>query len=176
MWSMGSGRRCSRASCPARSSEWSAGSSWWRDGGYARLALELSRAGGTLYSGGLSLLLELLYGGAAGVAAGGVGRSGEGMPLATAMRSVVRVPWARAILLIGFVEGAAVFGPLAFIPTYLHLRFDLSLTGSAAILGTYGLGGLLYSLTAKRLVGLFGERGLAAGGGALLCVAFLTLL
>jgi predicted MFS family arabinose efflux permease len=122
---------------------------------------------------GLSLLLELLYG---GVAAGGVGKSGGGMPLATAMRSVVRVPWARAILLIGFVEGAAVFGPLAFIPTYLHLRFDLSLTGSAAILGTYGLGGLLYSLTAKRLVRLFGEQGLAAGGGALLCVAFITLL
>ncbi len=171
MWSMGSGRRCSRASCPARSSAWSAGSSW--------VALMADTLGwrwsfhvlaGTLYSGGPARCsLELLYGGAAGVAAGGVGRSGGGMPLATAMRSVVRVPWARAILLIGFVEGAAVFGPLAFIPTYLHLRFDLSLTGSAAILGTYGLGGLLYSLTAKRLVGLFGERGLAAGGGALLC-------
>ena len=80
----------------------------------------------------------------------------------------MRVPWARTILLIGFLEGAAVFGPLAFIPTYLHLRFDLSLTGSAAILAIYGLGGLLYSLIAKRLVGLFGERGLAAGGGVLL--------
>jgi predicted MFS family arabinose efflux permease len=121
----------------------------------------------------LLLFAQLRYGGAA---VRGTVRSKVSVPLATTIRVVVRVPWARTILLIGFLEGAAVFGPLAFIPTYLHQRFDISLTGSGAILAVYGLGGLLYTLIAKRLVGLLGERGLAAGGGVLLGLAFLTLV
>ena len=41
-----------------------------------------------------------------------------------------------------FLEGAAVFGAMAFIPTYLNARFGLTLTAAGAILGFYGIGGL----------------------------------
>jgi len=92
------------------------------------------------------------------------------------MRSVLQNRWARIILLTVCLEGTVVFGTLAFIPAYLHTRFDLSLTAAGAIVGIYGMGGLVYTFLVRRLIPRFGEPGLALGGGLILCAAFAGLL
>ncbi len=89
--------------------------------------------------------------------------------------SVLRVRWARVILLTVFVEGMTVFGTMAFVPSYLHHRFGLSLTMSGAVMATFGLGGFSYILFARQFVSNFGEVGLAKMGGLLIGAAWLIL-
>lgn len=90
--------------------------------------------------------------------------------------AVARVGWARLILLGVCLEGAFVFGGLAFVPSYLHERFGLSLTQAGALMALFGLGGLSYALFARHFVSRLGERGLSLAGGLALSAAFLCLL
>ena len=89
--------------------------------------------------------------------------------------TVMRVPWAKVIIVTVFLENMMMLGPLAFVPSYLHTRFELPLTVAGAILAMYGLGGLVYTFIAKRLLAALGERGLARGGGLIVGVAFAAL-
>lgn len=82
---------------------------------------------------------------------------------------------ARTILLIVFFEAMAMFGALAFIPTYLHERFGLSLFQAGSVVATIGLGGLLYTSMARHWVQTLGTARLALLGGTLLGLAFLVL-
>jgi predicted MFS family arabinose efflux permease len=82
----------------------------------------------------------------------------------------------RLILMIVFVESMTTFGVLTFIPAYLHQRFDVSLFLAGVIVACFGLGGLAYTLFARRWVQMLGEGGLAVTGGALLGCAFLMLV
>lgn len=90
--------------------------------------------------------------------------------------AVARVSWARLILCGVCIEGALVFGGLAFIPTYLHASFGLSLTQAGALMALFGIGGLSYAVFARQFVGRLGERGLALSGGCALGMAFLLLV
>jgi predicted MFS family arabinose efflux permease len=90
--------------------------------------------------------------------------------------AVFAVPWARIILFGACIEGACVFGGLAFVPTYLHVRFGISLTHAGALMTSFGFGGLAYALQARRFVGRLGERGLAIGGGCLGGIAYLIFI
>ena len=82
--------------------------------------------------------------------------------------AVLRDRWARVVLLTVFVEGAAVFGALAFFATHLHQRLGLSLTGAGASVMGFGFGGLAFALGARQLVPRLGERGLVRWGGVLM--------
>ena len=73
-------------------------------------------------------------------------------------------------------RGLLVFGALAFAPSYLHERFDISLTAAGALVAVYAMGGLLYTVVAGRILKRLGERGLAVAGGLVLGVAFLSYL
>lgn len=84
-------------------------------------------------------------------------------------------PWARVILSIVFLEGMLVFGALAFVPSYLHERFGLSLTMAGAAMAFFGIGGLSYILAAKHFVRRLGEVGLATGGGILIALGWAML-
>lgn len=109
-------------------------------------------------------------------------QAARGAPLtrmAGEFRAVVSLPWARVVLLTVFLEGAAMFGPFAFIAAHLHLRFGLPLSTVGALVMSYALGGLLFALGAKTLVHRLGERALVHWGAlamalALLAVAFAT--
>ncbi len=85
-------------------------------------------------------------------------------------------PHARVILAVVFVEAMATIGVIAFIPTFLHNRFELSLFHAAAITATFGLGGLGYTLFARRWVRALGQGRLASLGGALLGGSFVLLI
>ena len=76
--------------------------------------------------------------------------------------------WARVILLTVFVEGFLFYGAFAFIGAYLHARFALGYAVIGLVLAAFGLGGLIYAVTVRRLIERLGERGLALGGGLVL--------
>lgn len=90
-------------------------------------------------------------------------------------RQVLGNPHGRFILAMICLEAIATFGVMAFIPAFLHARFGISLFHSGVIVATVGLGGLGYTLFARRWVQTLGTARLARSGGALLGLAFLLL-
>jgi predicted MFS family arabinose efflux permease len=67
------------------------------------------------------------------------------------------------------------FGAFTYVGADLHLRFGVGFTLVGLFVGTFAIGGLIYSLSVRLLVNRFGQTGLAAGGGALLALAYVTL-
>jgi predicted MFS family arabinose efflux permease len=91
-------------------------------------------------------------------------------------RDLWRLPLARLILTSVFLEGFFVFGGLAFLGASMLERFAfLGASEVGLMLAGYGLGGLVYSVTVKRLVPRIGERGTLLLGGALLFAAYLLI-
>lgn len=89
---------------------------------------------------------------------------------------MLRVPRVRQVLVVTAIEGALVFGAMAFIPTHLHQRFDMSVVLAGSVMMLYGVGGLLYSQLARRWLGwLGGERGLVKTGAACIVLGLFTL-
>ena len=82
-------------------------------------------------------------------------------------RYVVQQPWARVVLLVVFLEGCVWNGPFALMATHLHRETGVSLAAAGALVTSFALGGLSFSLSSRRLVPRLGESGLARGGGAL---------
>lgn len=95
--------------------------------------------------------------------------------IAAGYRTVLVNPWARIVMLAVFLEGALMFGALAYIGADLHLRFGLSFTLVGIVIGTFGIGGLTYAAFVHQFVGRLGQTGLAAAGGGLLGAAYLLL-
>lgn len=93
----------------------------------------------------------------------------------TSFSTVIAVPWARVILTSVFIEGALVFGTLAFIPTILHLRLGMSLTAAGSVVMLFGLGGLCFAIFSPVLVRLLGEIRLIRGGATLMAITMLTI-
>lgn len=92
------------------------------------------------------------------------------------MTGVLARPAAWGILGTVLVESMLTFGVIAFIPTYLHHRFGISLFHAGAIVASFGLGGLVYTVFARHWVRTLGQGGLALSGGMLLGLAFLLLM
>src|SRR4029077_9783808 len=86
--------------------------------------------------------------------------------------TVLRSPWARALIAMAFIESGLMFGAFTYVGADLHLRFGVSFTLVGLFVGTFAIGGLLYSLSVKLLVARFGPVGLASGGGVLLALAY----
>jgi predicted MFS family arabinose efflux permease len=95
---------------------------------------------------------------------------------AAQLASVLRVPWARVVLAAVLVEGIFLLGPLAYLPSYLHLRYGLSLSAASALVALYAAGGLLYAIAARHIVRRFGERRMVLAGGLLMGAGFLAWL
>jgi len=89
--------------------------------------------------------------------------------------AVLRSRWARIVIFSVFLEAALMFGAFTYVGADLHLRFGLDFALVGLFVGAFAIGGLLYSLSVTALVGRFGQIGLAAGGGALLALSYVTL-
>jgi YNFM family putative membrane transporter len=89
--------------------------------------------------------------------------------------TVLRSPWARIVIPIAFIESGAMYGAFTYVGADLHLRFGVNFALVGLFVGTFAIGGLIYSLAVRVLVNRFGQIGLAAGGGALLALAYVTL-
>jgi predicted MFS family arabinose efflux permease len=88
---------------------------------------------------------------------------------------VLKDPWARTVILAVGAEAALMFGAFAYVGADLNLRFALSFTLVGLVVGTFGVGGLIYALTVKQLIARFGQAGLARYGSFLLALAYLML-
>jgi predicted MFS family arabinose efflux permease len=101
----------------------------------------------------------------------------KGRPgFAESLRLLFSVSWARIILLVGFLEGAIVFGILAFVPNYLQHRFGVSSTTAGLTGALVTVGGYVYIATAKWLVPGLGERGLVTASGIVLSGSYLLFM
>jgi predicted MFS family arabinose efflux permease len=90
--------------------------------------------------------------------------------------SLWRLPFGRLVLTSVFVEGFFVFGGLAYLAASMLERFEfLGPSEVGLMLAGYGLGGLCYSATVRRLVSRIGERGTLLVGGSLLCAAYVLI-
>ena len=95
--------------------------------------------------------------------------------MAAEFGGVLSLPWARALLVLVFIEGMCLYGPFAFIATHVHQRFGLSLASAGSLVMLFGLGGLVFALSSQRLVARLGETGLARSGGLLMCLSLLGI-
>lgn len=89
--------------------------------------------------------------------------------------TVLRAPWARRVLLAVGAEGVFLLGPMAYLPTYLHQHHRLTLAMASGLIALYAVGGLVYALSARRVVASLGERRMVLVGGLLMGASFLSL-
>jgi predicted MFS family arabinose efflux permease len=89
--------------------------------------------------------------------------------------AVLTNPFARIVLIAGFLEGALAWGAFAYIGAYLHLRFGLSFSLVGGVVACFGIGGLIYAALVKLFVRDLGQAGLAVIGGIVLAAAYLEL-
>jgi predicted MFS family arabinose efflux permease len=89
--------------------------------------------------------------------------------------AVLTNPFARIVLIAGFLEGALAWGAFAYIGAYLHLRFGLSFSLVGVVVACFGIGGLIYAALVKLFVRGLGQTGLAVIGGIVLAAAYLEL-
>jgi len=82
-----------------------------------------------------------------------------------------------APLVLGTVllEGLFVFGGLAYLASSLTDRFSINYAYAGLMVAGFGVGGLVYTVSVKKLVNRIGELGILLLGGILLGVAFVLI-
>ncbi|MCW8086177.1 MFS transporter [Sabulicella glaciei] len=84
---------------------------------------------------------------------------------------LLRAKAGRRLMLVAALNGSLLFGgAFPFIPSFLIEEFRLSAGGAGLVAAGFGVGALLYTRIAKRLVARFGENGLLRLGGLSLAV------
>jgi predicted MFS family arabinose efflux permease len=91
------------------------------------------------------------------------------------VRSVIAVPWSRVILVSVAIEGIFLLGPMAYLPAFLHEKHGVTLAAAAALVALYAVGGLVYTMLARKLVRELGERRMVLTGGVLMGASFFAL-
>jgi len=89
--------------------------------------------------------------------------------------ALLRLPRVRWVLTVVAVEGALAFGTLAFVPARMVDGFGLSASAAGGVMVLYGVGGLIYSVFARRWLAWMGEQGLALAGAGLIAAGMLAL-
>jgi YNFM family putative membrane transporter len=87
---------------------------------------------------------------------------------------LIRKPGAPLVLGTVMFEGLFVFGGLAYLASSLTDRFGINYAYAGLMVAGFGCGGLIYSVSVKRLVGRIGELGVLLLGGTLLGVGFVA--
>jgi predicted MFS family arabinose efflux permease len=129
--------------------------------------------GGCHALAGLVMLIELRLNPASQPPLAARRLSGGG--IAAQMLGLLARPWVRVMLASVAIEGFAFYGAFAYIGADLHHRLGIGLGLVGAMMAAFGGGAILYSISARWLLGRLGERGLALGGGILLCLGYASL-
>lgn len=90
------------------------------------------------------------------------------------LSSVLRTRWARVVLAAVLWEGIFLLGPIAYMPLYLHQRDGLSLSAASALLALYAVGGLVYAVSARRILPWLSERRMVLTGGLIMGAGYLA--
>jgi predicted MFS family arabinose efflux permease len=86
----------------------------------------------------------------------------------------LQLRWSRIVLSLAFAEGLFLLGPLSYLPTYLHVRHQVSLTIASSMVALYAAGGLVYAMTARHILRRLGERRMVLTGGFVMGAGFLA--
>jgi MFS transporter, YNFM family, putative membrane transport protein len=89
--------------------------------------------------------------------------------------AVLANPFARMILIVGFLEGGVAWGPFTYIGANLHSRFGLSFTLIGLSVACFGIGGLFYASLVRHFVYWLGQTGLIVIGGLVIATAYVLL-
>lgn len=90
--------------------------------------------------------------------------------------TVLRIRWARVVLLTVLLEGAVVFGTISFVPAFLQDKYAMSPSLAGTITSLFAVGAFLYVFRARWLVARLGETGMVRWGGAVLLACFAIYL
>ena len=100
----------------------------------------------------------------------------QGASVLGPLKQVVSTRWAVMVLVIVCIEGIFVFGPIAFVPAFLHERHGIPVSWAGMISGFFALGAFIYAIRANRFVSWLGERKLVLTGGITMAVAYGTFM
>jgi predicted MFS family arabinose efflux permease len=100
----------------------------------------------------------------------------QGSRILGPLKQVVSTRWAVMVLVIVFIEGTFVFGPLAFLPAFLHERHGIPVSWAGMISGLFALGAFIYAIRANQFVKWLGERRLALMGGLTMAIAYAAFM
>jgi YNFM family putative membrane transporter len=89
--------------------------------------------------------------------------------------AMLRRPWVVVVLASVTLEGMFFFAAYTFVGSFIWAKFNLSLDLVGLIVAGFGVGGLLYSATASRLLSRLGEGGLTMWGGAIVAISFAVI-
>ncbi len=84
-------------------------------------------------------------------------------------------PSSRLVIVAVFVEGFCFFGGQLYLGASLAQRFHIEEQWVGLMLASIGIGGLIYSVTVKKLIKRIGEMGILLLGGALMASGFLLI-
>ena len=90
-------------------------------------------------------------------------------------RKVLAVPWARKVLGTVLIEGALVYGALAFVPSHLHTVHDVSLAAAGSLVMLFGFGGFAFALLSRQMIKHFGEVGLIRYGALMMALPMIVV-
>jgi predicted MFS family arabinose efflux permease len=128
-------------------------------------------SGGLLVFAGLLGVFPLAVSVAAGVAGAGL----LVYALATQYGTLLTRPGAPLVLATVLLEGLFVFGGLSYLASSLTDRFGINYAYAGLMVAGFGCGGLIYSVSVKKLVGRIGELGVLILGGTLLGIGFVSV-
>ena len=94
---------------------------------------------------------------------------------ARAAYRILQRPWSRILLGTTFLEGVLMFGAFAYVGAHLHQRFGIGSGLVGVTIAAFGIGALVYALTAGWLVRRFGQAKLMAVGSTLLAFGYVVL-
>lgn len=80
--------------------------------------------------------------------------------------TLLRPGLARVILLAAMVDGMVLMGSFPFMAPFMHEAFGLPYAAVGGVLACFGLGALIYTRLARRMVPLLGEDGMVMAGAA----------
>jgi predicted MFS family arabinose efflux permease len=95
--------------------------------------------------------------------------------LVTQYGGILKRPNAPLVLGTVLLEGLFVFGGLSYLASSLTDRFGINYASAGLMVAGFGVGGLVYSFSAKRLLAHIGELGVLLLGGTLLGIAFVSI-
>jgi len=140
-------------------------------------ARPLGRAILTVPLGGSLIFIGLLgvVPGAGSAIVEGAGALLLAYALATQYGALMKRPTAPLVLGTVMIEGLFVFGGLAYLASSLTDRFSINYAYAGLLVAGFGCGGLIYSVSVKKLVTRIGELGVLLLGGALLGTGFVSI-
>jgi YNFM family putative membrane transporter len=125
---------------------------------------------------------SVIFVGILGVLSTALSRAAEGLgaclliyALVTQYGGMLTRPNAPVVLGTVLLEGLFVFGGLSYLASSLTDRFSINYAYAGLMVAGFGIGGLVYTISVKRLIGRIGELGILLLGGTLLGVAFVSI-